>query len=138
MKTSCTKCQNDLHVEDAVMCRGVCKGIMCFTCAGVKEVIFRKKTTKERAQWSCISCVKQMKLATESNDRTGASFSSKLPTPSLQDIYDLILTVKTDVEYIKKKQDDMEVSLEYISERQAACGSPANNVSQFSLVLLII
>lgn len=107
MTTSCTKCSDDLNLEDAVICHGTCKGVLHYGCAGVREVKYRNKSQQEKDSWCCAGCVKSIQVKTGTPKQT---------TVAVQDDLTAILkAIQVDIKDIKEDQKTFEKSLNFMS-----------------------
>lgn len=99
----CKKCESEVIAEDAVMCYGDCGGAFHFICAQVREVQFRKRSPAEKQQWMCIDC-KTSKI------------NKTVSTPSLDDVYTLVMNMSLTMSAVQKQLTDISTSQQYLSD----------------------
>lgn len=102
----CKKCSRQLIQEDAVVCYGECKGHFHFDCAQVREVQYRKRTLAEKQSWTCSDC---------KSDRSKKDASTP-GTPSLTDLYTLVMNVSLTLTTVQKDLKDISKSQQHLSD----------------------
>lgn len=127
---SCFACEEQIiDSTESIVCNSGCKNIFHFSCAGFDEKFFRNLPKKKKENWKCVSCHNVKVPSLQSNDQQLQSsitdlglqvkfddlksfISSKMNefTVSLEFNSNLIQNLTTNINALKKKTDDLEVS----------------------------
>lgn len=103
---ACKICKELVVAEDAVRCYSECKGAFHFSCAQVKEVQFRKRSTAEKQAWGCPEC-RQGRKANLSPGAAGITIS---------DVHALVLSVSATLVSMQKEMKEIATSQKYLSD----------------------
>lgn len=119
---SCSRCDNDLISEDAVVC-SKCQNSLHFECAGMRETNYRKMSTEHKQSWKCPAC----KVKFQPTVSAACSKRSQPATPTSVDdenqleldllVQKLSPDVKAIFMLISKKLDVVIDSNRFVSEK---------------------
>lgn len=117
MVSQCHICSNNIHRSNpGIVCAGHCRKDYHVNCIDISKEGKSLLLKSQDLSWICDSC-KGASTSSASSIPSAAPSPIKTPQPTLSDIMDTLVELKSSIEFCSKKIDDFDEKLKSYSNK---------------------